>query len=88
MCLAVPGQITELFVEDDVHMARVAFGGIARRVCVEHVLDAVPGDYVLVHVGFALQRLDAAEAARIFELLAELGALDDLQDPPDGGPPA
>ncbi len=88
MCLAVPGQITELFVDDDVHMARVTFGGIARRVCVEHVPDAVPGDYVLVHVGFALQRLEAAEAARIFDLLAELGAIDDLRDPPDEGSPA
>lgn len=88
MCLAVPGQVIEVFVEDDVHMAKVAFGGISRRVCVEHVRDAVPGDYVLVHVGFALQRLDAAEAARIFDLLTELGALQDELTEQDGDPRA
>lgn len=86
MCLAVPGQVLEVFVEDDVLMAKVAFGGISRRVCVEHVRDAVPGDYVLVHVGFALQRLDAAEAARIFDLLTELGALQDELAEQDGDP--
>lgn len=80
MCLAVPGQILEVFTEDEVRMAKVAFGGIARRVCIEHVPDVLPGEYVLVHVGFALQRIDAAEADRIFKLLAELGALHDLQD--------
>ena len=82
MCLAVPGQILETYVEDEVRMARVAFGGIARRVCIEHVPDAAPGEYVLVHVGFALQRIDAAEAERIFAMLAELGAIDDEEPPP------
>jgi hydrogenase expression/formation protein HypC len=82
MCLAVPGQVLEVFAEDDVRMARVAFAGVARRVCVEHVPDVVPGEYVLVHVGFALQRIDAVEAERIFAMLAELGALHDEEPPP------
>jgi len=76
MCLAVPGRIEELLVEDDVPMARVAFCGVLRRVCLAHVPDAVVGDYVLVHVGFALSRIDEVEARRTLELLAELGELE------------
>jgi hydrogenase expression/formation protein HypC len=77
MCLAVPGRIEELQAADGVPMARVAFGGVLRRVCVAHVPEAVVGDYVLVHVGFALSRIDEAEAKRTLDLLAELGELED-----------
>jgi hydrogenase expression/formation protein HypC len=59
-------------------MGRVDFGGVARTVCLEHVPDVVPGEYVLVHVGFALAKLDEQEARRVFELLAELGQLEEL----------
>jgi hydrogenase expression/formation protein HypC len=62
----------------DVPMARVSFSGVARSVCLAHVPEAVAGDYVLVHVGFALSRIDAEEALRTFELLRELDALEDL----------
>jgi hydrogenase expression/formation protein HypC len=72
MCLAIPGQVVDIAQEHSVSMGRVSFGGITRKVCLEHVPDAKPGDYVLVHVGFALSRLDEAEAKR---LLAELEAL-------------
>jgi hydrogenase expression/formation protein HypC len=75
MCLGVPGQITETFVEDDVRMAKVDFGGVKKRVCVEHVQDARAGDWVLVHVGFALSRIDEEEAHRVFAMLEELGQL-------------
>jgi len=79
MCLGVPGKVVEILREEDVLMAQVQFGGITKRVCVEHVPDARPGDYVLVHVGFALTKIDEEEARRVFELLAELKQ---LEEPP------
>ena len=56
MCLAVPGLLTEVYVDGGIHMAKVSFEGVIRRVCTECVPEAVAGDYVLVHVGFALSR--------------------------------
>ena len=53
-------------------MGKVSFGGVVRTVCLECLPEAVPGDYVLVHVGFALSRIDEDEARRVFDLLAEL----------------
>ena len=81
MCLAVPGRVLETFRDGEIRMAKVSFGGVARRVCLEYTPEAEPGDYVLVHVGFALTRLDAAEAHRVLALLAELGQLDDAEPP-------
>ncbi len=76
MCLAVPGRV--LAVHDDaLRSARVDFAGIQRDVQLAFVPDARVGDYVLVHVGFALARLDEAEAQRVFEALRELDALDE-----------
>jgi hydrogenase expression/formation protein HypC len=72
MCLGVPGQLEDIFEEDGLAMGRVSFAGVTRRVCLELVPGLVRGDYVLVHVGFALSRVDAGEAARLLELLAEL----------------
>jgi hydrogenase expression/formation protein HypC len=83
MCLGVPGRVVAIDREDDVLMGKVDFGGVAKRVCLEHVPEARPGDYVLVHVGFALSRIDEAEARRVFELLA---TLDGLGDVTGGGP--
>ncbi len=77
MCLAVPGRIEEVLFEDGVLMGRVAFSGVLRRVCLAHVPEAGVGDYVLVHVGFALSRIDEVEAKRTLALLAELGELQD-----------
>jgi hydrogenase expression/formation protein HypC len=81
MCLGIPGRVLECLTEDDVRMARVEFGGVVKRVCLAHVPDAQPGDYVLVHVGFALSRIDEAEARRVFEFLAEMGSLEELAEP-------
>ena len=81
MCLGVPGRVVDTFVEHDVLMGKVDFGGIAKRVCLEHVPDVRPGDYVLVHVGFALTRLDEAEARRVFEFLEAMDQLDELDAP-------
>jgi hydrogenase expression/formation protein HypC len=72
MCLAIPGKLTEVFTEDDVRMGKVSFDGVVRTVCLECLADAAPGDYVLVHVGFALSRMDEVEAERVFSLLREL----------------
>jgi hydrogenase expression/formation protein HypC len=62
MCLAVPGRVLELTREHGLRTARVDFGGVRKRVCVETVPDAGPGDWILVHAGFALQILDEAAA--------------------------
>jgi hydrogenase expression/formation protein HypC len=82
MCLGVPGKVVSVVDEDGVLMGKVDFGGVARQVCLDHVRDVVPGDYVLVHVGFALNKLDEAEAKRVFELLTELGQLEELVEEP------
>ena len=77
MCLAIPGRVVDTYVENDVLMGKVDFGGVSKRVCLEHVPEARPGDYALVHVGFALSRIDPDEAGRIFALLKELDHLDE-----------
>jgi hydrogenase expression/formation protein HypC len=74
MCLGIPGQVTEIFEEQTLRMAKVRFSGVQRAVCLELVPDTKCGDFVLVHVGFALSRIDEAEALRLTELLAELEA--------------
>ncbi len=81
MCLGIPGKVVETYREHEIRMGKVSFGGVARRVCLEHVPDAEPGDYVLVHVGFALSRLEESEARRVFELLDEMNQLDELNAP-------
>jgi hydrogenase expression/formation protein HypC len=82
MCLGVPGKVTETYREHDVLMGKVDFGGVVKRVCLEHVPEVKPGEYVLVHVGFALSRIDEAEAARVFALLRELNQLTELEEAP------
>ncbi len=72
MCLALPGQILEIIDPDDLlRPARVSFDGVCKTICLAYVPEAEVGDYVLVHVGFALTRLDAAEAARVRQNLTE-----------------
>lgn len=84
MCLAVPGRIVEVFADHGLRMARVDFGGTVKKACLEHVPEAGVGDYVLVHVGFALARVDAEEAARTYRLLEDLDQLGELEAPEDG----
>jgi hydrogenase expression/formation protein HypC len=83
MCLGIPGKVVETYREHDVLMGRIDFGGVFKRACLEHVPEAQPGDYVLVHVGFALSLLDEEEAQRVFELLEELDQLGELEEPSD-----
>jgi hydrogenase expression/formation protein HypC len=81
MCLAVPGKVVETYREHDVLMGKVDFGGVSRRVCLEHVPEVRPDEYVLVHVGFALSRIDEDEARRVFEFLEQMEQLDELREP-------
>ena len=81
MCLGIPGKVVETYREHDVLMGKVDFSGVCKRVCLEHVPAVRPGDYVLVHVGFALSVLDEAEARRVFELLESMNQLDELKVP-------
>lgn len=86
MCLAIPGKILETHFEHSMRMAKVQFGGISKRICLEYVPEAEIGDYVLVHVGFALARIDEEEAKRVFEMLQGIGGLEELNDPPPERP--
>ena len=87
MCLGIPGQVCKTFEADGLRMGEVAFGEIRQRVCLEHTRNAEVGDYVLVHVGFALQKIAPAEAQRVFAFLRSLGELNELGEaeapPPD-----
>ena len=82
MCLGIPGKVVETYRDNDVLMGKVDFSGVVKRVCLEHVCDARPGDYVLVHVGFALSVIDEAEARRVFAFLEGTDQLDDLNELP------
>jgi hydrogenase expression/formation protein HypC len=76
MCLAVPGRV--MSIDDEgvtTRSGRVAFGAVERRVSLAFVPEAHVGDYVLVHVGFAIARVDEAEAAKVFDYLKEIDAL-------------
>ena len=83
MCLAVPGKILSTSGEDFARMARVSFGGIMKEVSLAYVPEALEGQYVLVHVGFAISVVDEAEAMQTFELLKQMGELEEL-DPQAG----
>ena len=82
MCLGIPGKVIEIYRENDLLMGKIDFSGIRKGVCLEHVPQAQPGDYVLVHVGFALSILDAEEAGRVFDFLKEMNQLEELEVPP------
>ena len=89
MCLGIPGKVVKTFREHDVLMGKVDFSGVLKQVCLEHVPDVQIGQYVLVHVGFALSRIDEAEAARVFEFLDQMNQLDELHVPsPEDEPEA
>jgi len=81
MCLAIPGKVIEVYEERGLRMGRVDFGGTIRKACLEHLPEAGLGDYVLVHVGFALSRVDSEEAQRTYSFLEELDQLGVLQTP-------
>lgn len=76
MCLAVPGKVLEIEKRDDTRMAKVDFGGVVKDVCLEYLPDLRVGEYTIVHVGFALQRLDEESARQTLALFDDLGELD------------
>ena len=79
MCLGVPGRITETYWEHDVLMGKVDFGGVFKRVCLEYVPEVQLGEYVIVHVGFALSKIDEDEARQVFAFLENMQELGDLR---------
>ena len=78
MCLAVPGKIISVSGEDLERSGKVSFGGVIKEVSLAYVPEAQIGDYVIVHVGFALSTVDEAEAQRVFEYLEAMGELGEL----------
>lgn len=77
MCLAVPGKVVEIEDRDLTRMAKVDFGGVVKDVCLAYLPDLQVGDYAIVHVGFAIQKLDEASALETLALFEQLGMLDD-----------
>ena len=80
MCLGIPGRILDLRDDNGLAVGTVDFGGVRREACLAYVADEVEvGDYVIVHVGFALSRVDEDEARRTFQALQELSQLDEME---------
>ncbi len=85
MCLAIPGKIVTSEVQNGIRVGRVQFGGITRETCLDFVPEASVGDYVIVHVGFAISCVDREEAERSYAALESMGLLkaelrSDLED--------
>jgi hydrogenase expression/formation protein HypC len=84
MCLAIPGKIESLSGDDPLtRMGKINFGGVFKEACLAYVPEARVGDYVIVHAGFAISRLDEDEAEKVFEYLKQMEALAELKE---GGP--
>jgi hydrogenase expression/formation protein HypC len=77
MCLAVPGQVESIHEENGTRMGRVNFGGVVKEVCLAYLPDIAVGDYTIVHVGFAISRIDEASAQETLRTFTELGLLED-----------
>ncbi len=81
MCLAIPGKIVGITGDDPLtRMGRIDYGGVVKEVSMAYVPEAAVGDYVIVHVGFAISRVDEEEAHKVFEYLREMNELGDLED--------
>ena len=77
MCLAVPGQVKEIYESNFTRMGKVSFGGIVKEVCLAYLPDIAVGDYTIVHVGFAITKIDEASAIETLNTFREMGLLDD-----------
>lgn len=81
MCLAVPGKVISISGEDPLtRMGRVDFGGVVREASLAYVPEVQVGDYVIVHVGFAISKVDEAEARKVFEYLEQMGELAEVRE--------
>ncbi|HTV54495.1 MAG TPA: HypC/HybG/HupF family hydrogenase formation chaperone [Terriglobia bacterium] len=80
MCLAVPGRVVSIIDDDgqDLRRGKIDFGGVTKEACLAYTPEAAVGDYVLVHVGFALSVIDEGEAHKIFEALSQLQMLEEI----------
>jgi hydrogenase expression/formation protein HypC len=86
MCLGIPGKVLEVREQDGLPMGKVEFGGIAKDICLAYTPEVQVGDYVLVHVGFALSRVDEQEAQEIFSYIQQIGELAEQDLEPPAGP--
>jgi hydrogenase expression/formation protein HypC len=77
MCLGVPGQVTAVWEANGTRFATADFGGVTKEICLAYVPEVVVGDYTIVHVGFALTKLDEKSALETLELFRSVGLLDD-----------
>jgi hydrogenase expression/formation protein HypC len=82
MCLAIPGKVLSIDTSVQPTMGVVSFGGVEKRVCLEWTQDVALGDYVIVHVGFAISKMDEEEALETLKLIAEIDSGWDEQNPP------
>jgi hydrogenase expression/formation protein HypC len=77
MCLAIPGRVEDISIEGTLRVGRVNFGGVVKRVCLDYVPEVEVGDYTIVHVGFALSKIDEESAEKTLALFREMGMLDE-----------
>lgn len=87
MCLGVPGKIVDIYQAQDLKMGKVDFSGVTREACLEHVPDAEVGDYVVVHVGFAISKLSEQEAQESIDLLRQIVEAGEPPEKPEPGTP-
>jgi hydrogenase expression/formation protein HypC len=80
MCLGIPGKIINIYEDHGTKMAKIDFGGVSREACVEVIPDAKPGDWTIVHAGFALNLLCEEEAKETLEMLREMSELAELEE--------
>lgn len=88
MCLGIPGRILEIYEKDGLPMGRVEFSGIVKEICLAYTPEAQVDDYVIVHVGFAISRIDEQEAQEVFSYLNEIGEAGELEDAEAAARPA
>jgi hydrogenase expression/formation protein HypC len=85
MCLAIPGKVTSINGQDPLtRMGKIDFGGVLKEASLACVPEAEVGDYVIVHAGFAISRVDEEEAGKVFEYLREMEELGQLDEGPAG----
>jgi len=82
MCLAIPGKVLSISGDDPLtRMGRIDFAGIVKQASLAYVPEVIAGDYVIVHVGFALSKVDEEEAQKVFGYLKQIGELEELKEP-------
>jgi len=84
MCLGVPGKVDEIYEANGLKMGKVDFGGVKREVCLEYVPEVEIGEYVIVHVGFAINQMSEEEAEETLDLLRQIISIED-EISPEGG---